>query len=240
MGRSSTTSDSPGHFRIAVPRADTTFSSHAENRIVRCADRSRMHGRRDGRVTTVQFDQRRIHLRPRHQFENGRNGHEPPRWSDPFASDSSVRHSRSDERSRQHVWRWWIGTGHFTLRAAPGENFPYFVNIRGDRMAWDTREKPAVVVKDGETTNYDMLITPEVSPADKLKAAQKVVADLPKEPKAANRTNSRRVSQAQSHRRRMRALVYPHAGVGRDRSGCRAANLRRIGPHHRRSSRSVV
>jgi len=74
--------------------------------------------------------------------------------------------------------------GHFTMRAAPGENFPYFINIRGNRMAWDTREKPAVVVKDGETTNYDMLITPEVSPAEKLKAAQKLVADLPKEPKA--------------------------------------------------------
>ena len=75
------------------------------------------------------------------------------------------------------------GSGRFTIRAAPGDNFPYFVNTRGDRMAWDTREKPAVVVKDGETTNYDMLITPEVSPADKLKGAKELVAALPKEPR---------------------------------------------------------
>ena len=76
------------------------------------------------------------------------------------------------------------GTGYFTLRTAPGENFPYFVNIRGDRMAWNTQQQPAIIVKEGETANYDMLITPEVSPAEKLKAAQKLVADLPKAPKA--------------------------------------------------------
>jgi beta-lactamase regulating signal transducer with metallopeptidase domain len=74
------------------------------------------------------------------------------------------------------------GSGRFTIRAAPGDNFPYFVNTRGDRMAWDTREKPAVVVKEGETTNYDMLITPEVSPAEKLKGARELVAALPKDP----------------------------------------------------------
>ena len=75
-------------------------------------------------------------------------------------------------------------SGHFAVRAAPGDNFPYLLNMRGDRMSWDTRRQPAIVVKEGETTNYDMLITPQVSPADKLKAAQKLIADLPKEPKA--------------------------------------------------------
>ena len=73
-------------------------------------------------------------------------------------------------------------TGRFTLRAAPGENFPYFVNTRGVRMAWDTRQQPPVVVKNGETTTYNMLITPEVPPGDKLKAAQKIVEALPKMP----------------------------------------------------------
>ncbi len=73
-------------------------------------------------------------------------------------------------------------TGRFTLRAAPGENFPYFVNTRGVRMGWDTLKQPPVVVKDGETTNYDILITPEVPTDEKLKAARKVVEALSKNP----------------------------------------------------------
>lgn len=72
--------------------------------------------------------------------------------------------------------------GRFVLRAAPGENFPYFVNIHGVRMAWDTRKQPPVVVKEGETTNYDMLITPEVPPAEKLKEAQTLVNSFSKKP----------------------------------------------------------
>jgi hypothetical protein len=73
-------------------------------------------------------------------------------------------------------------TGKFTLRAAPGENYPYFVNTRGVRMGWDTQKQPAVIVKAGETTNYNMLITPEVLPDEKLKAARKLVEDLSKKP----------------------------------------------------------
>ena len=73
-------------------------------------------------------------------------------------------------------------TGRFTLRAAPGENFPYFVNTRGVRMAWDTQQQPPVVVKEGETTTYNMLITPEVPPDEKLKAARKLVEALSKKP----------------------------------------------------------
>ena len=73
-------------------------------------------------------------------------------------------------------------TGRFILRAAPGENFPYFVNTRGVRMAWDTQKQPPVVVKEGETTTYNMLITPEVPPEEKLKAARKLVEALSKQP----------------------------------------------------------
>jgi beta-lactamase regulating signal transducer with metallopeptidase domain/5-hydroxyisourate hydrolase-like protein (transthyretin family) len=73
-------------------------------------------------------------------------------------------------------------TGRFILRAAPGKNFPYFVNTRGVRMAWDTRQQPPVIVKEGETTSYNMLITPEVPPEEKLKAARKVVEALSKQP----------------------------------------------------------
>jgi 5-hydroxyisourate hydrolase-like protein (transthyretin family) len=73
-------------------------------------------------------------------------------------------------------------TGRFVLRAAPGENFPYFVNTQGTRMAWDTRQQQPVVVKEGDTTAYDMLITPEASPEARLKAARKLVEALPKQP----------------------------------------------------------
>jgi 5-hydroxyisourate hydrolase-like protein (transthyretin family) len=48
----------------------------------------------------------------------------------------------------------------FRLRAAPGNNYPYFVNAAGRRMAWDTLKQPPVVVKAGETTHCDMLIDP--------------------------------------------------------------------------------
>lgn len=71
-------------------------------------------------------------------------------------------------------------TGRYVLRAAPGENFPFFKNVRGDRMAWNTQKQPPVIVKEGETTAYDMLITPPVPPEDKLKAAKKLVEALPK------------------------------------------------------------
>jgi beta-lactamase regulating signal transducer with metallopeptidase domain len=73
-------------------------------------------------------------------------------------------------------------TGRFILRAAPGDNFPYLVNTRGARMVWDTRQQPPVVVKDGETTSYNMLITPEVSAVEKRRAARKLVAALSKQP----------------------------------------------------------
>ena len=74
------------------------------------------------------------------------------------------------------------GAGRFILRAAPGENFPYLVNLRGDRMAWDTTRQPAVVVKAGETTHYDMLVTPKIPPAERLKQARKVVDSLSTKP----------------------------------------------------------
>jgi hypothetical protein len=73
-------------------------------------------------------------------------------------------------------------TGRFVMRAAPGENFPYFVNTHGNRMAWDTQKQPAVVVKAGETTTYNMLITPTIPSGEKLTAATKLVAALSTQP----------------------------------------------------------
>jgi len=37
-------------------------------------------------------------------------------------------------------------------------------------MAWNTTDQPAIVVKAGETTKYDMLVTPEVSPEARLES----------------------------------------------------------------------
>lgn len=73
-------------------------------------------------------------------------------------------------------------SGRFVMRAAPGDNFPYFVNTRGDRMSWDTQKQPPVVVKEGQTTVYNMLITPKVPASEKLKAARELVASLPEQP----------------------------------------------------------
>ena len=72
--------------------------------------------------------------------------------------------------------------GRFLLRVAPGDNFPYFVNMHGDRMAWDTRNKPAVVVRAGETTACAMTINLPDDPASRLQAAAKLVAELPADP----------------------------------------------------------
>jgi beta-lactamase regulating signal transducer with metallopeptidase domain len=72
--------------------------------------------------------------------------------------------------------------GRFTVRVAPGEYFPYLANSRGVHMAVDARKQPPVVVKDGETTTYNMLITPEVKPEERLKAARKLVDALSQKP----------------------------------------------------------
>lgn len=74
--------------------------------------------------------------------------------------------------------------GRFTLRAAAGDNFPYFVNIRGNRMGWDTLEQPAVVAKEGETVETELLVVRELTPEEKMAQARKVQAELPKEPSA--------------------------------------------------------
>ena len=74
--------------------------------------------------------------------------------------------------------------GRFRLRAAPGENFPYFINLHGDRMGWDTTQRPAVVVRDGETTVYNMTVTPEIPAPERLRAARKLIDGLPKDPSA--------------------------------------------------------
>lgn len=74
--------------------------------------------------------------------------------------------------------------GRFQMRAAPGDNYPYVVNMNVDRMSWDTEKQPPVVVKEGETTRYDLTFTPPIPPEEKVKAAEALIASLPKDPDA--------------------------------------------------------
>jgi beta-lactamase regulating signal transducer with metallopeptidase domain len=109
--------------------------------------------------------------------------------------------------------------GRFILRAAPGENFPYFVNTRGVRMAWDTQGQPPVVVKEGETTAYDMLITPEASPEEKLKAARNLVEALSQ--KASDRTEQilrefRKLNRTVDETELWCLMMHELVAVGRD------------------------
>jgi len=71
--------------------------------------------------------------------------------------------------------------GRFRMRVAAGDNYPFLANARGERMGWDTRKQPPVVVRSGETTAYDMRITPEPTNDEKMKKANAVLASLPKE-----------------------------------------------------------
>ena len=167
-----------GHSRTFSPRGAgraLRFPGGRKRSRLHHGDRPRMPGWREGRIAAVQAHRRRIHLRPGRQ-----HGHR--------AVGLRLRTWRTDQARFVRAVSAVIAlaavdkTGRFILRAAPGENFPYFVNTRGVRMAWDTRKQPPVVVKDGETTSYNMLITPEVSPAEKRQAARKLVEALSKQP----------------------------------------------------------
>ncbi len=74
--------------------------------------------------------------------------------------------------------------GKFTMRAVPGKVYPFLYDTHGDRMPSTTLTQPPVIVKDGETTTYDMFITPQ-PPTQHVVGAGKIieqlaVADLPK------------------------------------------------------------
>ena len=173
-------SDAAGHFRIVVPEGRYNILVAAENRVcVALTDRECQAGQTVElpRITLIDGG-----------FISGRVINSKTGESETVGEDRApiaiglIGPSQPLGRAISPTRLAMVdGTGHFTLRVAPGENFPYFVNIRGDRMAWDTQQQPAIVVKEGETTNYDMLITPSVSPAEKLKAAQKLVDELPKQ-----------------------------------------------------------
>jgi beta-lactamase regulating signal transducer with metallopeptidase domain len=109
--------------------------------------------------------------------------------------------------------------GRYTLRAAPGENFPFLMNVQGDRVAQNLPQQPAVVVKEGETVVCNLLVTAKTTPAEKLKAARKLVASLPTKP-------SERTAQILAELRKLRytiheeelwcALMFELAAIGRD------------------------
>ena len=124
--------------------------------------------------------------------------------------------------------------GRFVIRAAPGDNFPYLVNFHGDRMSWDTTKQPAVKVKAGETTNYNMLVTPRISREEKLRQARKVVEQLSKKP--SDRTDQilvefRKLSHTVDETELWCSLDARAGGRGGRRG---AATLRRARSDHRR------
>ena len=120
----------------ASVKGATTFAWTPEDRVcVAVTDRDCLAGE-DLELPPLPVDRRRFHLRPSRQHGH-RKAARRFRWradharlARPIAPDGKVispaRLATVDD------------TGRFILRAAPGENFPYFVNIRGDRMAWDT------------------------------------------------------------------------------------------------------
>jgi len=69
--------------------------------------------------------------------------------------------------------------GRFRIRAAAGDNYPYLVNIRGDRMGWDTHKKPPITIKEGSTGECAISITPPKTVAEKMAAARKILDALP-------------------------------------------------------------
>lgn len=72
--------------------------------------------------------------------------------------------------------------GFFEMRAAPGDNYPYVINMIASRMPWFTEKFPAVVVRAGEKTKFDLTFTPPTPPEEKIKEAEALIASLPKEP----------------------------------------------------------
>lgn len=71
--------------------------------------------------------------------------------------------------------------GRFRMRAAAGNNYPYFHNTHGDRMAWDTMKKSPVVVKDGAETEITLTFTPKKTPDELIADSRKVLAALPQQ-----------------------------------------------------------
>ena len=73
--------------------------------------------------------------------------------------------------------------GRFRLRVAPGPNFPYLLNLRGERMSWTTNKVAPVNVREGRVTKCVMKFTPEPTTKDKIAVGRAVLAALPADPK---------------------------------------------------------
>jgi beta-lactamase regulating signal transducer with metallopeptidase domain len=73
--------------------------------------------------------------------------------------------------------------GEFKLQVAPGEHFPWAVNVKSDREVWDIDSASPVVVREGETT--ELIIKTKVisTPEEKLAAARELAGKLPKDGK---------------------------------------------------------
>ena len=71
--------------------------------------------------------------------------------------------------------------GRFRIRVAPGDNYPYLVNIQAERMGWDTDRQPPIVVPAGGVVRCFIKIKVRLSDEEKMADARQVVEDLPKD-----------------------------------------------------------
>ena len=144
--------DAAGRFEMVVPEDRYKFSVRAKDRVcIAITDRECVAGE-TLELPPFQLIERRIHRRSGRQRLNRPADRRHRRRRSRSSSASSARRSRWEKRFRPSRMATVDQAGRYTVRAAPGENFPYFVNFHGDRMAWNTTKQPAVVVKEGETT----------------------------------------------------------------------------------------
>ena len=127
--------------------------------------------------------------------------------------------------------------GRFRLRAAPGENFPYLLNMNCDRTPSDTLLQRPVIVKEGQTTAYDMLVTPQLPPAERLKAALALVATLPARPPRGRPASWRNSTSTKRSTGRGTRMKNPNVGAlscaswwRSDRRPCRKSARSWTGP----------
>ena len=193
-----TITDDEGRYRLVVAEGSYNILAESADRVTAQAiTHQEAIAGKTVELPPITVNPGRLDRRARHQYENRRAGGRPSRRL--FCRPAENPHIPRTLYSRVAIGLFGPAypprkrvisqeplvrvdeQGRFRLRASAGDNFPYLVNAHGERMAWDTRKQPPVVVKTGETTQYDMLITPKPTDDEKMKAANEVVAGLPQE-----------------------------------------------------------
>jgi|GEM_PF-1418997 len=192
-----TTTDSEGRYRLMVMEGNYNIFAESADRVCNAAisNQEATNGQTielppleltaggwiEGRVINTKTGEPVVDYRDAHPQDPGHT-------RSPSSPDNYVAlglYGPAYPPRKRVIFPMWLARvnehGRFRMRAAAGENYPYLVNAHGQRMAWDTQKQPPVVVKTGETTNYDMLITPKPTDSEKMTAANEIMAALPNE-----------------------------------------------------------